>query len=256
MRWRDLLGGPIPEPAPSSIAGWSGAGSVSSEARHRAARGETSAGKGLYLRVFMLLALELWMRIRGSHGKTETLAPAGLDRHSLAGTRRRYIAACLDSILASDYPQDRLEILVADGQSTDGTRGILIRYAARHPRSAAGQSARAPRRPASTVAIRAASGDIVIRMDAHVLYPRTTSAGWSSGLEETGADNVGGVLETLPADDTPHGSGDRIGLSHPFRCRQLALPDRARRSVGKSIRCRSAATAERSSTASACSTRS
>ena len=43
---------------------------------------------------------------------------------------RAYIAACLDSILAGDYPRDRLEILVADGQSDDGTREILARYAA------------------------------------------------------------------------------------------------------------------------------
>ena len=28
-----------------------------------------------------------------------------------------YIGACLDSILTSDYPPDRIEVLVADGQS-------------------------------------------------------------------------------------------------------------------------------------------
>ena len=43
-----------------------------------------------------------------------------------------YIAHCLDSILASDYPQEQLEILVADGRSTDGTGELLAGYCAQH----------------------------------------------------------------------------------------------------------------------------
>ena len=39
----------------------------------------------------------------------------------------RYIGACLDSILAGDYPRDRLEVLVVDGLSDDRTREILGR---------------------------------------------------------------------------------------------------------------------------------
>src|ERR1700756_4936108 len=37
----------------------------------------------------------------------------------------RAISRVLDCLLAQDYPQDRLEILVADGMSTDGTRRIV-----------------------------------------------------------------------------------------------------------------------------------
>jgi glycosyltransferase involved in cell wall biosynthesis len=46
---------------------------------------------------------------------------------------RRYIGPCLDALLAMDYPHDRLEILVADGMSDDGTRDVLAAYAARNP---------------------------------------------------------------------------------------------------------------------------
>lgn len=42
------------------------------------------------------------------------------------------IAACLESVLAQDYPA--IEHLVIDGASTDGTVDILREYAARHPR--------------------------------------------------------------------------------------------------------------------------
>ncbi len=34
----------------------------------------------------------------------------------------------LDSILANDYPKYRLEVLVVDGMSEDGTRGIIEQY--------------------------------------------------------------------------------------------------------------------------------
>ena len=32
-----------------------------------------------------------------------------------------FIIPCLQSILAQDYPADRMEVLVIDGRSTDGT---------------------------------------------------------------------------------------------------------------------------------------
>ncbi len=43
-----------------------------------------------------------------------------------------YIGPCLDSVLATDYPLDLVEVLVADGRSDDGTREIVERCAARH----------------------------------------------------------------------------------------------------------------------------
>ena len=44
------------------------------------------------------------------------------------------IDRCLDSVLASEYPRERLEVIVADGMSQDGTRERVDRYAARDPR--------------------------------------------------------------------------------------------------------------------------
>jgi glycosyltransferase involved in cell wall biosynthesis len=127
-----------------------------------------------------------------------------------------YIEGCLDSILASDYPKDRLEILVADGGSTDGTRAILLRYAARHPSITLLDNPAGTTPAGLNVAIRAASGEIVVRMDAHVLYPRDYIRLLISGLDESGADNVGGVLETLPAEDTAMARAIALAISHPF----------------------------------------
>ena len=38
------------------------------------------------------------------------------------------IERCLKSIMAQDYPPDRVEVLVVDDGSTDGTLGICYRY--------------------------------------------------------------------------------------------------------------------------------
>jgi hypothetical protein len=84
------------------------------------------------------------------------------------------------------------------------------------------------------VAIRAASGDIVIRMDTHVLYPPDYIPRLVRGLQESGADIVGGVLVTVPGDDSPTAQAIAVGLSHwfgmgntvPFGCYRREIFDR------------------------------
>ena len=128
----------------------------------------------------------------------------------------RYLVECLDSILSCDYPADRLEVLVVDGMSDDGTRALLGEYAARH---AVVRMIDNPRRitpVALNLAIRAARGDVIVRMDAHVVYPKSYVSRLVAALDEFGADNVGAVLRTLPANQTSMGRAIAIGMSHPF----------------------------------------
>lgn len=126
----------------------------------------------------------------------------------------RYIGSCLASILACDYPQDRLEVLVVDGMSTDRTRERVAACVAEHPRVRLLDNPRQTAPAALNAGLRAATGDIIMRMDAHVVYPASYVRQLVAGLEETGADNVGGVIKTLPADETPVARAIAIGLSH------------------------------------------
>ena len=45
----------------------------------------------------------------------------------------RYVARALESAVAQDYPADRMEIIVVNDGSTDGTAAVLAEVAARHP---------------------------------------------------------------------------------------------------------------------------
>lgn len=128
----------------------------------------------------------------------------------------QHIAQCLDSIVASTYPADRLEVIVADGRSEDRTREIVADYSARYPWIRLLDN---PKRIASTAlngGIRHASGDLIVRMDAHTIYPPDYLAQLVSAMEETGADNVGGRLVTLPANSGLMARAIARALSHPF----------------------------------------
>jgi glycosyltransferase involved in cell wall biosynthesis len=128
----------------------------------------------------------------------------------------RYIGACLDSILASEHPRADLEVLVVDGRSDDGTREIVAGYAARHPAIRLLDNPKGIVPTALNLGIRAAAGDVIMRMDAHVVYPPDYIPRLLTALEESGADNVGGCIATLPAGPGPVARAIAIALSHRF----------------------------------------
>jgi glycosyltransferase involved in cell wall biosynthesis len=145
-----------------------------------------------------------------------TAAPAMVSVVVPCRNERRYIGPCLDSILATTYPKHRLEILVVDGQSDDGTTEVVQAYIRR------GEPIRLvsnPRRIVPTalnLGIRLSAGDVVLRMDAHNEYPADYIPSLVSWLERTGADNVGGAWITRPGADTPMARAIAAALSHPF----------------------------------------
>ena len=128
----------------------------------------------------------------------------------------RYIGPCLSSILESDYPTDQLEVLVVDGMSDDATRDILRDYAARHPQVRLIDNPKRITPVALNLAIRASTGAVLVRMDAHVLYPRHYISRLVAALEKYGADNVGGVLRTLPSGDGALPRAIALAMSHPL----------------------------------------
>jgi len=128
----------------------------------------------------------------------------------------RHIVECLDSLLAQDLPPDRCEVMVVDGMSDDGTRELVRDHAARHPRVRLVDNLPRTTPAALNTGIREARGDVIVRADAHVLYPRDYARRLVAALEETGADNVGGVLATIPANDGPVARAIAVAMAHPL----------------------------------------
>jgi cellulose synthase/poly-beta-1,6-N-acetylglucosamine synthase-like glycosyltransferase len=128
----------------------------------------------------------------------------------------RFIAAALTSILANDYPQDRLEVLVIDGMSTDATRKIVADLAREHPCIKLLENPKKITPAALNMGITQARGDIIVRVDAHSTYPPDYVSSLVAWQEKTGADNVGGAWRILPGSDTPMGRAIAVGLAHPF----------------------------------------
>ncbi|HVN86438.1 MAG TPA: glycosyltransferase family 2 protein [Candidatus Binatia bacterium] len=107
------------------------------------------------------------------------------------------ISRCLDSVLAQDYPADRFEVLVVDGTSTDGSDVLIARYAERDPRV---HLLRNPHRivpSALNIAIRAARGDVIMRVDGHTRIAPDYMRTGVDALRRTGADNVGGPMRAV-----------------------------------------------------------
>ncbi len=128
----------------------------------------------------------------------------------------KWIGPCLQSILDNDYPKDRLEVLVVDGMSDDGSRQVIESFAARCPtfRLLSNEKRTAP--AALNLGIAAARGTVILRMDAHVDYPVDYIRSLVRLLAEKGADNVGGVCLTLPANDSAVARAIALGMSHPL----------------------------------------
>ena len=115
----------------------------------------------------------------------------------------KFIAKCIDSILAQDYPKDDLEVIFVDGMSKDCTREIVAEYIEKYPfiRLIDNPDRIVP--PAMNIGIKASVGDIIVRLDAHAVFPQNYLLELVKNLHELDADNVGGVCRTLPINDTP-----------------------------------------------------
>lgn len=109
------------------------------------------------------------------------------------------ITECLDSILSQDYPRDNIEILIADGGSSDDTPGVIERYA----KANAAATIRLLRNPeriqaaGCNRAIAASRGDVIVRMDAHARYQADYVTNCVNALAMTGAAIVGGAQRAV-----------------------------------------------------------
>jgi glycosyltransferase involved in cell wall biosynthesis len=92
----------------------------------------------------------------------------------------------------------KLEILIADGMSEDGTSDILRYYAARFPQIRVFNNLHKTVPFALNLLVDKAQGDFVVLVGAHCMYPRSYVATLVRYLVKTGTDSVGGVVNAVP----------------------------------------------------------
>lgn len=112
---------------------------------------------------------------------------------------KKYITACIESVIQSDYPKDLMEVYFIDGMSPDGTAAIISKYAEQYTYIKLLENPQKTVPYALNIAIDHAIGDLIIRLDAHAIYPKNyflELVKWQTKLD---ADNVGGLCRTLPA---------------------------------------------------------
>jgi glycosyltransferase involved in cell wall biosynthesis len=138
-----------------------------------------------------------------------------------------FIGRSLGAVLEQDYPHDRMEVIVADGMSTDDTRKIVQEIAAKDNRVRLVHNRGITAPTGLNAAISACRGAIVARVDGHCLVSPDYLGRCVAVMLETGADNVGGLQTSVSTNrvgqaialvtSSPFG----VGNSH-FRYRQGA----------------------------------
>lgn len=129
----------------------------------------------------------------------------------------KYIAKCIDSILEQDFPHDDMEVLFVDGMSSDRTREIVLEYTEKYKFIRLLDNPHRTSPYAMNIGIENATGDTIFRMDAHAQYPNNYLSELYKKLQELpNAENVGGVCETLPCNDTDEAYAIAEVLSNSF----------------------------------------
>lgn len=128
------------------------------------------------------------------------------------------IRLLLEAIYAQTFPRHEIEVIIVDGMSTDGTRQAINDYHSTHPDLQINVIDNPQRTIPSglNLAIEAARGEFIIRMDAHSKpYPDYVER-CVTALRSRLGDNVGGVWEIQPGGTGWLAGSIAIAAAHPL----------------------------------------
>lgn len=128
------------------------------------------------------------------------------------------IRLLLQALYDQTYPRAMIEIIIADGQSTDRTRKVIDEFHQTHPDSYL-QIVDNPKRNIPSGlnrAIEAATGTYIVRLDAHSVPNNEYIDRCIQALQKGKGDNVGGVWEIQPSNQTWAARAIATAAAHPL----------------------------------------
>lgn len=128
----------------------------------------------------------------------------------------QYIAKCIDSIIDQDIDSSKIELLLVDGMSTDKTRSIVFDYIKEYSWIKLLDNPERIVPVAMNRGIKEATGDIIIRIDAHTHYANSYISSLVNTLERYNATNVGAVCYTDVLNKNNKTNAIKEVLSHPL----------------------------------------
>lgn len=127
---------------------------------------------------------------------------------------RRYIERCLRSLAAQDYPHERFEVIVVDGQSDDGSRDLVEAMREELPNLRLLDNRGRHTARGLNIGLAFARGEVIMRVDAHAAVAPDYLRESVAALRRTGADVVGGPIRTLG--EEPVAATVALAVSSPF----------------------------------------
>ena len=128
------------------------------------------------------------------------------------------ITELLQAVYDQTYPRQELEVIISDGMSTDGTRAAIQSFSTGHPdlviRVIDNQTQTIP--AGLNKAILAASGEYIVRLDAHSNPDPEYISLSIQALEKGLGENVGGVISIQAADQSWIARSIAIAAGHPL----------------------------------------
>lgn len=126
---------------------------------------------------------------------------------------KAYIEEFYNSIKHQDYDQTKIEFIIVDGNSNDGTINILEKLKEKDPNLVVLSNPHKTTPHALNIGIKNSHHSIIVRVDCHAIYPTNYLKIVVSNLIELNADNVGVPFKTVPQNNSSLAIGISLAMS-------------------------------------------